>query len=225
MDVLENILERISETEEQREVYIRQAEAEEQKIAKLEQMYYLLEDPTTQELMKDVVVGLAVQSGVPVPDGNKGEAGEKHYVGMQRVREYVAAMTATPSSPFTMCSSRASSTFPPIEDPAPGIREAAQSQHQFGVDLDGQGRRHRSGETGTRARRDSLPQAGRQIAIMRDYEEKVLQACLAALSRRVPGGLLISYLEIGRELADGTMPAVICDGDVKAARIYVPEGS
>lgn len=92
MDVLENILERISETQEQRDVYLRQAEAEEQKIAKLESMYYLLEDPTTQELMKDVVVGMAVQNGVPVPNGNKGEAGEKHYVGMQRVREYVAAM-------------------------------------------------------------------------------------------------------------------------------------
>jgi hypothetical protein len=25
-----------------------------------------------------------------VPNGNKGDAGEKHYVGMQRVREYVA---------------------------------------------------------------------------------------------------------------------------------------
>ncbi|HZT29218.1 MAG TPA: hypothetical protein VFA33_05010 [Bryobacteraceae bacterium] len=94
MDVLENILERISETQEQREVYLRQAEAEEQKIAKLEQMYYLLEDPATQELMKDVVVGMAVQNGVPVPNGNKGDAGEKHYVGMQRVREYVTAMPA-----------------------------------------------------------------------------------------------------------------------------------
>ena len=92
MDVLENILEKISETQEQREVYLRQAEVEEQKIAKLESMYYLLDDPTTQELMRDVVVGLAVQNGVPVPNGNKGDAGEKHYVGMQRVREYVAAM-------------------------------------------------------------------------------------------------------------------------------------
>ncbi len=90
MDVLENIIERISETQEQRDVYLRQAEAEEQKITKLEQMYYLLEDPATQELMKDVVVGMAVQNGVPVPNGNKGDAGEKHYVGMQRVREYVA---------------------------------------------------------------------------------------------------------------------------------------
>ena len=57
-------------------------------------MYYLLEDPATQELMQDVVVGLAVQSGVPPPNGNSGAAGEKHYVGMQRVREYVAAMGA-----------------------------------------------------------------------------------------------------------------------------------
>lgn len=94
MDVLENILERISETQEQREVYVRQAEAEEQKIAKLEQMYYLLDDPATQELMHDVVVGMAVQNGVAVPNGNKGDGGEKHYVGMQRVREYVAAMPA-----------------------------------------------------------------------------------------------------------------------------------
>jgi hypothetical protein len=94
MDVLENILERISETQEQREVYLRQAEAEEAKIGKLEQMYYLLDDPATQELMRDVVVGMAVQNGVAVPNGNKGDGGEKHYVGMQRVREYVAAMPA-----------------------------------------------------------------------------------------------------------------------------------
>lgn len=95
MDVLENILERISETQEQRDVYLRQAEAAEAKIGKLEQMYYLLDDPATQELMKDVVIGMAVQNGVPMPNGNKGEAGEKHYVGMQRVREYVAAMPVT----------------------------------------------------------------------------------------------------------------------------------
>lgn len=67
MDVLENILVRIAETQEQRDAYLRQAEDEEQKIAKLESMYYLLEDPATHELMKDVVVGLAVQNGVPVP--------------------------------------------------------------------------------------------------------------------------------------------------------------
>ena len=57
MDVLENILERIAQTQEQRDVYLKQAEAEDGKIAKLESMYYLLEDPTTQELMQDVVVG------------------------------------------------------------------------------------------------------------------------------------------------------------------------
>jgi hypothetical protein len=44
--------------------------------------------------MRDVVVGMAVQNGVAVPNGNKGDGGEKHYVGMQRVREYVAAMPA-----------------------------------------------------------------------------------------------------------------------------------
>jgi len=92
VDVLENILEKISETQEQRDIYLRQAEAEEQKITKLEQMYYLLDDPATQELMHDVVVGMAVQNGVAVPNGNKGDAVEKHYVGMQRVREYVAEM-------------------------------------------------------------------------------------------------------------------------------------
>ncbi len=94
MDVLETILERITQTQEQREVYLKQAEAEEQKITKLESMYYMLEDPTTQELMKDVVVGMAVQSGVAPPNGNSGGSGEKHYVGMQRVREYVAAIPA-----------------------------------------------------------------------------------------------------------------------------------
>lgn len=92
MDVLENILERIAQTQEQRDVYLKQAEVEEGKIGKLESMYYLLEDPTTQELMQDVVVGMAVQNGVAPPNGNSGAAGEKHYVGMQRVREYVAAM-------------------------------------------------------------------------------------------------------------------------------------
>ncbi len=100
MDVFENILERIAETQEQRDVYLRQAEAEEQKIAKLESMYYLLEDPATHELMKDMLIGVAVQNGVAVPNGNKGESGEKHYVGMQRVREYAAAMPA--AQPFTV---------------------------------------------------------------------------------------------------------------------------
>jgi hypothetical protein len=89
MDVLENILEHIAACQEQRDVYLKQAEAEEQRIAKLESMYYLLEDPTTQELMKDVVVGVAVQNGAAVPNGNCGGSGEKHYVGMQRVREYL----------------------------------------------------------------------------------------------------------------------------------------
>lgn len=100
MDVLENILERISEIQEQRDACLRQAEAEEQKIARLESMYYLLEDPATQDLMKDVVVGFAVQNGVPVPNGNNGGTGEKHYVGMQRVREYVTAMPV--GSQFTV---------------------------------------------------------------------------------------------------------------------------
>jgi hypothetical protein len=94
MDVLENILERIAQTQEQRDVYLRQADEEDQKIAKLESMYYLLDDPATQELMRDVVVGMAVQNGVAVPNGNSGGTGEKHYVGMQRVREYVATIAA-----------------------------------------------------------------------------------------------------------------------------------
>lgn len=95
MDVLENILERIAQTQEQRDVYLKQAEAEEAKIVRLEQMYYMLEDPATQELMKDVVVGLAVQNGVSIaPNGNGAGSGEKHYVGMQRVRDYVANVPA-----------------------------------------------------------------------------------------------------------------------------------
>jgi hypothetical protein len=100
MDILENILERIAQTEEQRDAYLRQAEVEEQKITKLESMYSMLEDPATQELMKDVVVGLAVQNGVAVPNGNTGGTSEKHYVGMQRVREYVEAMA--PGATFTV---------------------------------------------------------------------------------------------------------------------------
>jgi hypothetical protein len=92
MDVLENILEKISETQEQRDAYLRQAEGEEKKIGKLEQMYYLLDDPDTEAILRDVVIGMAVQNGVALPNGNKGDGGEKHYVGMQRVREYVAAM-------------------------------------------------------------------------------------------------------------------------------------
>ncbi len=94
MDVLEGILERIAQTEEQRDLYLRQAEVEEQKITKLESMYSMLEDPATQELMRDVIVGMAVQNGVAVPNGNTGGTGDKHYVGMQRVREYVAGMPA-----------------------------------------------------------------------------------------------------------------------------------
>ncbi len=94
MEILNGILERIAETTDRRDMYLRQAEAEEQKIAKLEQMYYLLEDPATQELMKDALIGVAVQNGVAVPNGNKGEGGEKHYVGMQRVRDYVARVEA-----------------------------------------------------------------------------------------------------------------------------------
>jgi hypothetical protein len=101
MDVLENILERIAACQEQREAYLRQVDAEDQKISKLEQVFYLFEDPTTEELMRDMLVGVAVQNGAPVPaNGNNGGSGEKHYVGMQRVREYVAAMS--PGQPFTV---------------------------------------------------------------------------------------------------------------------------
>jgi hypothetical protein len=92
VDVLEGILERIAETTEQRDALLRQVEAEEQKIAKLEQMFNLLDDPTTQDLMKDLVVGVAVQNGAAVPNDNA--AGERHYVGMQRVREYVGAIAS-----------------------------------------------------------------------------------------------------------------------------------
>ncbi len=99
MDVLQNILERIGSCEAQRDAYLAQADAEIAKIAKLEQVYYLLEDPTTEEVLRDVVVGMAVQNGVAAPNGNKGD-GEKHYVGMQRVREYVAAIGA--GQPFSV---------------------------------------------------------------------------------------------------------------------------
>lgn len=75
-------------------MFMKQADGEEQKIGKLESMYYLLEDPATAELMRDVVVGVAVQNGAAVPNGNTGEPGEKHYVGMQRVREYVKEIKA-----------------------------------------------------------------------------------------------------------------------------------
>lgn len=83
MDVLENILERIleriSQTQEQRAVYLKQAEVEEGKICKLESMYYLLRSTATQELMQDVVVDMvdmAVQNGVAPPNGNSGAADE-----------------------------------------------------------------------------------------------------------------------------------------------------
>ena len=98
MDVLENILEKISETQEQRDALLHQVEVEEQKIAKLEQMYNLLDDPATQDLMKDLVVGVAVQNGAAVP--NASATGERHYVGMQRVREYVGAIA--PADTFTV---------------------------------------------------------------------------------------------------------------------------
>jgi len=93
MDVLESVLERIAACQGHREAYLRQVDAEDQKIAKLEQVFYLLDDPATEALMRDMLVGLAVQNGAPVPNGNGGAgSGEKHYVGMQSVREYVAAM-------------------------------------------------------------------------------------------------------------------------------------
>lgn len=95
MDVLETILERIGACQEQRDVFLRQADAEESKIAKLEQMFDLLGDPLTEGLMREAVIGVAVQNGAPVPEsGNAGGAVEKHYVGMLRVREYVAAIAA-----------------------------------------------------------------------------------------------------------------------------------
>lgn len=101
MDVLESILERIAACQEQREAYLGQADAEDQKISRLEQMFYLLDNPATEALMRDVVVGVAVQNGAPVPaNGNNGGGGEKHYVGMQRVREYAAAIPA--GQPFTV---------------------------------------------------------------------------------------------------------------------------
>lgn len=101
VDTLELIIEKITELQETRDGYLRQAEAEEQKISKLESMFYLLEDPATHELMHDVVVGMAVQNGVAVPNGNGNGGGspDKHYVGMQRVREYVKQL---PAAPFTV---------------------------------------------------------------------------------------------------------------------------
>ena len=95
MDVLESILEHIEACAVERETHLRLADAEDAKIGRLEQMFYLLEDPATEALMRDVVVGLAVQNGVaPQATGNAGGSGEKHYVGMQRVRDYVVAMAA-----------------------------------------------------------------------------------------------------------------------------------
>ena len=65
--------------------------------------------------MRDVVVGVAVQNGAAVPNGNTGEPGEKYYIGMQRVPqeildgwleqdmrfppEYLAAPTPRPQGP------------------------------------------------------------------------------------------------------------------------------
>ena len=88
-----------TQTQERRDIYLKQAEAEEAKITRLEQMYYMLEDPATQELMHDVVVGIPVQNGVPV-QGNGNGTGEKHYVGMQRVRDYVREMKV--GQPFSV---------------------------------------------------------------------------------------------------------------------------
>ena len=39
--------------------------------------------------MRDVVVGVAVQNGAAVPNGNTGEPGEKYYIGMQRVPQEI----------------------------------------------------------------------------------------------------------------------------------------
>ena len=88
MDALSNILEHIESCNEHRDNLLKAIEAEDAKIMKLEAMYYMLEDPATQDLMREVVLGVAVQNGVEV-NGNDGGSGEKHYVGMARVRDYV----------------------------------------------------------------------------------------------------------------------------------------
>jgi hypothetical protein len=64
MDILENILERISQTQETRDGFLKQAEVEDGKISKLETLYYALEDETTAELLRDCVIGIAAQAGV-----------------------------------------------------------------------------------------------------------------------------------------------------------------
>ncbi len=59
--------------------------------------------------------------------------------------------------------------------------------------------------------------------MIQDYEQRVVRACLAALARRSGAGLLVSYADIGREMDSETTPEIVCDGDGKCARIYVPE--
>ena len=62
-------------------------------------MYSYLEDPATSDLMRDVVVGVAVQNGASPPNGNNGN-GDKQFVGMQRVRDFVNALPT--NKPFTV---------------------------------------------------------------------------------------------------------------------------
>lgn len=97
MDVLENILERIGEAEKQRDQFLKQAEEEDNKIGRLEQLYQMLGDPCTADLMREVVVGTAVQNGAAIPTTN---GTEKNYVGMQRVRAYVEQIQ--PGATFTV---------------------------------------------------------------------------------------------------------------------------
>ena len=56
-----------------------------------------------------------------------------------------------------------------------------------------------------------------------EYEQKLIRACLAALTRRTGMGLVVAYGDIEREMANDVRFDIACDVDAKCVRITVPE--
>lgn len=57
-----------------------------------------------------------------------------------------------------------------------------------------------------------------------ENEQKLARACLAALARRAGSGVLVvSYEEIGRELANDIRVEIISDCEAKCVRLWAPE--
>ncbi len=58
-----------------------------------------------------------------------------------------------------------------------------------------------------------------------DCENKLIQACLAALARRATTGLVVAYEEIENEYAANARLECVCDARAKCVRIGIRETS